>query len=209
MVQSYVNLLERRYADELDDDARDFIKFAVDGTMRMQGMIEDLLRYSRVGSRGAEFEHADLNEVFDEALANLTASIEEADAEIEHDDLPSLMVDRGQMVQLFQNLIGNAIKFSGDARPRISVSAESRNGSWVIAVKDNGIGIADDQIERIFAIFQRLHGPDDYPGTGIGLAICKKIVERHGGSIWVESSPGEGSTFFVSLPSHGRASMAS
>ncbi|MBD3292574.1 MAG: PAS domain S-box protein [Armatimonadia bacterium] len=209
MVQSYVKLLERRYADALDEDAHEFIQFAVDGTMRMQGMIEDLLRYSRVGSRGAEFAHSDLNEVLDEALTNLTATIKESDAEVESGDLPSLMVDRGQMVQLFQNLISNAIKFSGDAPPRISLRAESRNGSWVIAVKDNGIGIAEEQMERIFAIFQRLHSPDEYSGTGIGLAICKKIVERHNGSIWVESEPGEGSTFFVSLPSHSRASIVS
>jgi PAS domain S-box-containing protein len=205
MVQSYVQLLERRYSEQLDEDAREFIDFAVDGTRRMQGMIEDLLRYSRVDSRGDEFERADLNDVLDEALANLAASIEETDAEIEIDELPELTVDRSQMIQLFQNLIGNAIKFAEEGPPRVQITHETRNGSSVIAVEDNGIGIPDEQMERIFAIFQRLHGSDAYPGTGIGLAICKKIVERHGGSIWVESTVGEGSTFYVELPARSGA----
>jgi PAS domain S-box-containing protein len=200
MVQSYVQLLARHCADRLDEDAAEFIDFAIDGTERMQRMIADLLEYSRVGSRGGEFEQVDLNRVLDEALANLAVSISETGASIERDELPSLTVDRGQTVQLLQNLIGNAIKFSGDAPPEVRVWAEPRNGSWVIAIEDNGIGIPEQQRERIFAIFQRLHGQDAYPGTGIGLAICKKIAERHGGTIRVESAPGEGSTFYVSLP---------
>jgi light-regulated signal transduction histidine kinase (bacteriophytochrome) len=200
MVQSYVQLLEKRYGDELDDDASEFIDFAVDGTERMQRMIEDLLRYSRVGRRGDEFESADLDGVLDEALANLSAAIDETDATIEREDLPTVDIDRGQMIQVFQNLIGNAIKFSGDTPPQIRVTARSRDGSWLIGVRDEGIGIDEEQQERIFAIFQRLHGSDAYSGTGIGLAICKKIIERHGGEIWVESAPGEGSTFYFTLP---------
>ena len=180
MVQSYVGLLERRYAGRLDADAREFISFALDGAERMQRMIEDLLRYSRVGSRGGEFESTDLNEVLDEALTNLAASIEESGAEIDRGDLPTLDVDRSQMVQVFQNLVGNAIKFRADRPPRIQIRAAARNGSWMIAVKDNGVGVPEEQRERIFAIFQRLHSADTHPGTGIGLAICKKIIERHG-----------------------------
>lgn len=208
MVQSYVQLLERRYSEQLDENAREFIDFAVDGTRRMQGMIDDLLRYSRVGSRGGDFERIDLDEVLEEVLANLAASIDETNADVRFEHLPELTADRGQMVQLFQNLIGNAIKFSGDEPPEVRITAESRNGSWVIAVEDKGIGIPEEQRERIFAIFQRLHRPEAYPGTGIGLAICKKIVERHGGSIRVESTPGEGSTFYVSLPAHGEPRAA-
>lgn len=200
MVQSYVGLLERRYAGRLDADAREFISFALDGAERMQRMIEDLLRYSRVGSRGGEFESTDLNEVLDEALTNLAASIEESGAEIDRGDLPTLDVDRSQMVQVFQNLVGNAIKFRADRPPRIQIRAAARNGSWMIAVKDNGVGVPEEQRERIFAIFQRLHSADTHPGTGIGLAICKKIIERHGGDIWVESAASEGSTFYFSLP---------
>lgn len=208
MVQSYVQLLERRYGDRLDEEAAEFIGFAIDGTRRMQNMIEDLLRYSRVESRGDRFEPTDLNQVLEEALSNLAASIEESGARVQSDELPELSVDRSQMIQLFQNLVGNAIKFSGDRRPQVRISAQSDSESWTISVGDNGIGIPEEQRERIFAIFQRLHGPDDYPGTGIGLAICKKIVERHGGSIWVESAPEEGSTFYFRLPIHASARIA-
>ncbi len=208
MVQSYVQLLERRYSDRLDEDAREFIDFAVDGTRRMQGMIDDLLRYSRVGSRGGDFERVQIDEVLEEVLSNLAASIDETNAVVHCEELPELTADRGQMVQLFQNLIGNAIKFSGDEPPEVRITSEARNGSWVIAVEDNGIGIPEEQRERIFAIFQRLHRPEAYPGTGIGLAICKKIVERHGGRIRVESTPGEGSTFYVTLPAHGEPRAA-
>jgi len=205
MVRSYVELLGKRYADRLDEDGREFVGYAIDGATRMQRMIEDLLRYSRVGSRGAEFVLTDLSDVVEEALSNLTAAIEEAGARIEYGDMPSLWVDRAQMVQLFQNLISNAIKFRAERTPEVTVAAHPRNGEWVFAVSDNGIGIAEEQRERIFAIFQRLHADDEYPGTGIGLAICKKIVERHGGSIWVESRPGEGSTFYFALPAEASA----
>jgi len=200
MVQSYVRLLEQRYSGKLDKDAREFIEFAVDGTKRMQGMIDDLLRYARVDSRGGAAESVDLNEVLGEALANLQMAIDDAGATVDTGELPTLEVDRRQMVQVFQNLIGNAIKFSGDRPPEVSITGEPMNGTWVVAVRDNGIGIPKEQGERVFALFQRLHGPDAYPGTGIGLAICKKIIEKHGGSIWVESVPGEGSTFYFSLP---------
>ncbi|MFW5867567.1 MAG: sensor histidine kinase [Armatimonadota bacterium] len=208
MVQSYVQLLERRHSEELDETAREFIDFAVDGTMRMQGMIEDLLRYSRVDSRGGSFDEVDLDGVLDDVRANLAASVEETGATVEYEDLPEIRADRSQMVQLFQNLVGNAIKFHGDEPPEVRITAESRNGSYVIAVKDNGIGIPEDQRERIFAIFQRLHRPEAYPGTGIGLSICKKIVERHGGSIRVESVPGEGSTFLVELPAYAESPVS-
>ncbi len=208
MVQSYVQLLERRHSEELDETAREFIDFAVDGTMRMQGMIEDLLRYSRVDSRGGSFDEVDLDDVLDDVRANLAASVEETGATVEYEDLPEIRADRSQMVQLFQNLVGNAIKFHGDEPPEVRITAESRNGSYVIAVKDNGIGIPEDQRERIFAIFQRLHRPEAYPGTGIGLSICKKIVERHGGSIRVESVPGEGSTFLVELPAYAESPVS-
>ncbi len=200
MVQSYVQLLNRRYGDELDEDAREFIDFAVEGAERMQRMMEDLLRYSRVGSRGDEFEETALDSALDEALENLSVSIDESNATIERNELPVLKIDRGQMVQVFQNLIGNAIKFSGPEPPCVHIDAERDNGSWVVSVSDEGIGIPDEQRERIFALFQRLHGQDSYSGTGIGLAICKRIIERHGGSIWIESTPGEGSTFYFSLP---------
>ena len=208
MVQSYVQLLERRYAEQLDGDARDFIDFAVDGTRRMQKMIEDLLAYSRVDSRGADFSRVDLNDALDDALANLAASIDETGARIQREEMPELAADRGQMVQLLQNLIGNAIKFRGDEPPVVRISAEERDGAWVIAVEDNGIGIPEQQGDRIFAIFQRLHRPESYPGTGIGLSICRKIVERHGGSIHVESTAGEGSTFYVELPAREREPAA-
>lgn len=200
MVQSYVELLGRRYAERLDKDAGDFIRFAVDGAVRMQQMIEDLLRYSRVGSRGGEMQQVEMDEALAEALANLSVSIEATGAQITSGGLPAVVADRPQMVQLLQNLVGNAIKFHGAEAPRVSITAEQETGAWLFSVTDNGIGIAPEQRERIFAIFQRLHGADSYPGTGIGLAICKKIVESHGGSIWVEPQSGPGTTFRFRLP---------
>jgi light-regulated signal transduction histidine kinase (bacteriophytochrome) len=199
MVNSYVELLQRRYSDQLDEDANDFIQFAVDGAARMQQMIEDLLRYSRVATRARPLEPTDLGSVVDDALANLGSAIEEAGATVEVQELPTVMGDRSQMIQLFQNLIANAVKFSADAPPRVEIAAEVHNGEATVAVSDNGIGIPEHQRDRVFAIFQRLNGAEDYPGTGIGLAICKKIVERHNGSIWVESEPDEGSTFYFTL----------
>ena len=200
-VTSYVELLGRRYKGQLDQDADDFIAFAVEGADRMRVLIEDLLEYSRVGSRGRPFEPVSMREVLEEALAGLEVRLEESAARVEVDgELPTVMADAGQLRQLFQNLLTNGIKFCGERPPEIHISAERLGEDWRIAVRDSGIGIEPRFAERIFVIFQRLHGRERYPGTGIGLAVCKRIVERHGGRIWVESSSGEGSTFFFTWP---------
>jgi PAS domain S-box-containing protein len=200
MVSSYTQLLARRYRDKLDDDAREFIGYAVDGVTRMQSLIADLLAFSRVGSRGGAFEPVALDGVLERALANLQAAIEEAGTVVTADPLPTVAGDPVQLGQLFQNLVGNAVKFRGAEVPRVHVAAGRAGGEWRLSVRDNGIGIEPEYAERIFVIFQRLHGRAEYPGTGIGLSICKKIVERHGGRIWVEPSPGQGATFFFTLP---------
>jgi PAS domain S-box-containing protein len=201
VVASYVKLLDRRYGDKLDADAHEFIGYAVEGSTRMQQMINDLLTFSRVGTKGKPFEPTDLESVFDRALKNLSVSIRDNDAKVTHDALPSVVADDMQMTQLFQNLVGNAIKFrSMDRAPAIHVSAKKLGGAWEFSVADNGIGIEPEYFNRIFVIFNRLHTKDEYPGSGIGLAICKKIVERHGGRIWVESRPDEGSVFHFTIP---------
>ncbi|MFQ5889839.1 MAG: ATP-binding protein [Gemmatimonadota bacterium] len=202
MVASYTKLLAERYRGKLDSDADKFIAYAVDGATHMQQLIDDLLAYSRVQSRGKEFEPVDLEVVLDQALTNLEITIKENDVAVTRDPLPTVMADATQMVQLFQNLIGNAIKFSsGDGtQPEVHVRAERRDGEHLLAVADNGIGVEPEYADRIFAIFQRLHGRGEYTGTGIGLSICKRIVERHGGRIWVESVPGKGSTFYFTIP---------
>ena len=200
MVSSYVQLLARRYQGKLDTDADEFIGFAVDGANRMQGLINDLLMYSRVGTKGKPFETTDCNRVLSEALLNLSAATEESGAVITNDNLPTLMADKTQMVQLIQNLVANAIKFRNKDDPCIHVSSEQKNGTWVFSVSDNGIGIDSEYYDRIFAIFQRLHGKTEYPGTGIGLSVCKRIVERHGGRIWVDSESGKGSRFYFTMP---------
>jgi PAS domain S-box-containing protein len=203
MVSSYVQLLARRYQGRLDTDADEFIDFAVDGAKRMQTLITDLLKYSRVRTRGHQFEPTDSGAVLDGVLADLGETIRETSATVTHDALPQVMADPTQLGQLFQNLVGNAIKYHGHEPPRVRVSAEPDGSMWQFAVRDNGIGIEPEYQERIFAIFQRLHGREEYPGTGIGLAVCKGIVERHGGRIWVESEPGKGSTFHFTLPKQG------
>jgi PAS domain S-box-containing protein len=209
MVSSYVQLLARRYQGQLDQDADEFIHFAVDGANRMKTLINDLLAYSRVGTRGKPFEPIELETVFDRVLVNLQLSIEEGGVVTTHDPLPTVQADDTQMIQLFQNLIGNAIKFRGEKPPQIHVGAEPRDDAWLFYVRDNGIGLDPQYANRIFLLFQRLHGKDEYPGTGLGLAICKKIVERHGGRIWVESQPGQGTTFYFTLSeSELRASHA-
>jgi signal transduction histidine kinase len=200
MVSSYVQLLARRYQGKLDTDADEFIAFAVDGANRMQGLINDLLMYSRVGTKGKPFQTTDCNTVLSEALLNLSAATEESCALVTNDKLPTIMADKTQMVQLIQNLVANAIKFRNKNDPCIHVSSEKKNGTWVFAVSDNGIGIESEYYDRIFAIFQRLHGKAEYPGTGIGLAVCKRIVERHGGRIWVDSEAGKGSNFYFTIP---------
>jgi light-regulated signal transduction histidine kinase (bacteriophytochrome) len=203
MVASYLQLLERRYRGQLDESADEFINYAVDGATRMQTLINDLLNYSRVDSRGKSFVLTPCSAILDRAIANLQATIRAAHATVTCDPLPEIMADATQLTQLFQNLISNAIKFCSDQPPQIHISSQRRADAWLFSVQDNGIGIDSEYIDRIFLIFQRLHSRGEYPGTGIGLAICKKIVERHGGSIWVESQPGQGSTFYFTIPDRG------
>ena len=200
MVVSYLQLLARRYKDRLDADADEFIGFAVDGAQRMQTLINDLLAYSRVGTKGKPFDSTDCNEAVQCALANLEVSISETGARIDCGKLPTVFADSSQVVQLFQNLVGNALKYRSPEPPRIGISAELREQEWIFSVEDNGIGIEPRYFERIFVIFQRLHSRSEHSGTGIGLAVCKKIVERHGGIIWVSSEPGTGSTFYFTIP---------
>jgi PAS domain S-box-containing protein len=200
MVASYTQLLARRYEGKLDQDADEFIAFAVDGAKRMQALINDLLAYSRVGTQGRDFTPTDLNETVDRVIADLTAAIDDTGATVHREHLPTVPGDPVQLDQLFQNLISNAIKFRGSETPRVDVTAERQGREWRVSVRDNGIGIAPEFADRIFIIFQRLHTRDEYPGTGIGLAICKKIVERHGGQIWLESEPGTGATLTFTLP---------
>jgi len=201
MVASYTQLLSRRYEGRLDSDADEFIAYAVDGCNRMQGLIRDLLAYSRSGTETKLLREVSAETALHEALANLHVTIEESNAIVTHDLLPALTTDDTQLVQVLQNLIGNAIKYRGAATPHVHVSAKKNGGKeWIFSVRDNGLGIAPQYFERIFIIFQRLHGRQEFNGTGIGLAICKKIVERLGGRIWVESQPEKGSTFYFSLP---------
>jgi PAS domain S-box-containing protein len=199
-VSSYCQLLEKRYKEKLDKDAVEYIDFAVSGAKRMQLLINDLLQYSRVGTRGKPFRPTELNQVFADAVSNLDRAIAESGAKVTRGELPIVPGDAVQLGQLFQNLIGNAIKFRGTHAPEIEVSARDVDGETVLSVKDNGIGIEAQHAERIFQIFQRLHEREKYSGTGIGLAVSKKIVERHGGRIWVESAPGAGSAFLFTLP---------
>jgi PAS domain S-box-containing protein len=199
-VASFVQLLARRYRDRLDADGLEFIDFAVGGVTRMQRLIEDLLRFSRVGMRPATLVAVDAGAAVGAAQGNLLAAIEESGATVESGPLPVVLADPGQLEQLFTNLVGNALKFRGAEPPRVRVDAERDGRWWRFGVSDNGIGIEAQYFQRIFVIFQRLHARDAYPGTGVGLAICKKIVERHGGRIWVESSPGAGASFFFTLP---------
>jgi signal transduction histidine kinase len=200
MVVGFVQLLEKRLADKLDADTREFMGFAVDGALRMQNLIEDILAYSRVGTRGKPLARVDSAEALKDALALLASRIAETGAEVDAQLLPLVMADRTQLVQLFQNLIGNAIKFCKDHAPRVRVQAVHEAGRWRFSVTDNGIGIAPEFRGHLFVIFKRLHTRREYPGTGIGLAICKRIIERHGGEIGIESAPDGGSVFWFTLP---------
>ena len=200
MVTSYVQLLERRYGEKLDSDAHEFIDFAVDGVNRMQRLIDDLLAYSRVGTSEYRQEPIAVKALVEDTLRGMRATVEESGAIVTIDDLPTVVGDAGQFRQLFQNLIGNGIKFVEDGQPRIRISAERDGQVWRFAVSDNGIGIDPQHADRIFAVFKRLHGRDAYPGSGIGLSICKRIVERHHGRIWVERNEGGGSRFCFTIP---------
>ena len=200
MITSYLELLSSRAKEKLGTEEREFIGYAVDGARRMQTLIQDLLAYARVDTRGRPLEATDCEKVLGTALSNLKVAIEESRTVVEHERLPVVEGDAGQLTQVFQNLIGNAIKFRGSAPPKINVGARATDNEWLFYVKDNGIGIDPKNFPRIFVLFQRLHTRREYPGTGMGLAICKKIIERHGGRIWAESKQGEGTTFFFTIP---------
>jgi PAS domain S-box-containing protein len=207
MVASYTQLLSRRYKGKLDADADEFIAFAVDGASRMQRLIQDLLAYSRVGTKGKDLLDTSGEEALQQALINLRGAIEEKGALVTHDPLPTVLADEVQLVQLFQNLVGNAIKYQRPGIPKVHISAARNGGNkWTFSVKDNGLGIDPQYFEKIFGMFQRLHKREEFAGTGIGLAICKKIVERHNSSISVESQPGQGSTFRFALAGSGKKS---
>jgi signal transduction histidine kinase len=201
-VEGFIQRLKRRHKDKLDSDAETIIGYAVDGVTRMRTLINDLLAYAKVGTKKDPFKLASVNNIIERALSNIQTDIEEKGAVVTCDVLPDILTDEVQMTQLFQNLIGNGIKFCKDRAPRINISAEQKNNEWVFSVRDNGIGIDKKDADRIFDIFQRLHSTAQYPGTGIGLAICKKIAERLGGRIWVESEPGKGSAFNFTIPQY-------
>lgn len=200
VVAGFVRLLEKRYKDHLDEKANEFIEYTVDGVKRMQLLIKDLLAYSQVGTKGKTFSLTNCSVALERAIYNLYSAIEESGTKVTYDLLPAVMGDSSQLSRLFQNLIGNAIKFRGGQPLRIHIFAEQKGDEWGFSVKDNGMGIDPKQFDRIFVIFQRLHTREEYEGTGIGLAICKKIIERHGGRIWVESEIGKGATFYFTIP---------
>ena len=203
MVTAYTQLLGERYRGKLDENADKFIGYASEGAQRMQVLIQDLLAFSRVGRNEPTSKTFDCNAVMQEVVQTLATTIQESGASVSYAELPAVWADRTQVAQLFQNLIGNAIKFRGEKPPVVAVQAEAAGERWQFSVSDNGIGIASEHAENIFVVFQRLHARTEYPGNGIGLAICKKIVERYGGKIWMESQPGQGSTFKFTLPAHG------
>jgi light-regulated signal transduction histidine kinase (bacteriophytochrome) len=202
-IASFTQLLERRYKNKLDSDADEFIDFVVDAAARMKEMIQGLLDYSRVGTKGGEFNFTDTKKVLTIVLSNLHAAIIENKAEIDYDELPIVLADENQLIQLFQNLISNAIKFKKkNVTPKIRISTrkDEKKGEYIFSVSDNGIGLEPQYKNKVFEVFKRLHAMDEYKGAGIGLAISKRIIERHGGRIWVESELGKGSTFYFTLP---------
>ncbi|MWV39107.1 ATP-binding protein [Natrialba sp. INN-245] len=207
MVSSYLRLIEDRYGDELDEDGEEFIAYAVDGAERMREMIDGLLAFSRVETSGRPFEPVDLNDVLADVRRDLRFQIEESDAEITSESLPRVRGDGNQLRQVFQNLLSNAIEYTDDEPPAVDVSAKRDGDKWILSVSDDGIGIDPADTDRIFGVFERLHSVDERSGSGIGLALCERIVERHGGDIWVESEPGEGSTFSFSLPAHPESTV--
>jgi PAS domain S-box-containing protein len=199
-ISGFAGLLAKQYGDRLDAEADEYIEYILEGTMRLQELIDALLTYSQVGTRGRAFKPTDCEDILDRVTSNLTMSIEENGAMITHYPLPSVLGDRVQLEQLFQNLISNAIKYRGKEKPEIHIGLTRKNSEWEFSIRDNGIGVEPQHSDRIFVIFQRLHTQDEYPGTGLGLAICKRIVERHGGRIWIESEFGKGSTFYFTIP---------
>ncbi len=203
VMASFLGLLAKRYRDRLDKDADEFIRFAVDGAVRMTSLIDDILMLSRVGTEAVPPVPTGAGDALKTALDNLAAFIGESGAVVTWDEMPTVVADASQLTQLFQNLIGNAIRFRGEATPEIHIAAERKNEEWAFSVRDNGIGFPAEHAGRVFKIFQRLHPRDAYPGNGIGLSICKRIVERHGGRIWADSEPGRGATFHFTLPSPG------
>ncbi|MEZ4595124.1 MAG: ATP-binding protein, partial [Chloroflexota bacterium] len=200
MITAYLQLLASKHQGTLDEESNEFIAYALDGASRMRQLITDLLAYSRVGQQNQNFTQVNLESILEQVCLNLEMQVKESQITITHDPLPTVLADKTQMLQLLQNLISNAIKFRNSSNPKIHLSAEKENARWLIKVADNGIGIDPKFSQQIFTIFQRLHTRDEYPGTGIGLAMCKKIIQKHGGEIWVESALGAGSTFYVSLP---------
>ena len=199
-ISGFMKLLKRRYHGKLDAKADEFIDYAIEGTCRMERLLKDLLEYSRLGCKKKPFRELALGSLLDQAIQNLKSKIDATGAEVRIHELPFVWVDESQIVQLFQNLVGNAIKFSSNKAPVIEIFSEKRGNDWVISVKDNGIGIDPQYADQIFIIFKRLHRENEYKGTGLGLAICKKIIEGHGGDIWVDSLPGKGATFSFLLP---------
>ena len=199
-IAGFMHLLSRHYADQLDHQGRDYIERSILAAERLQGMIHDLLEYARITTRGVAFTACDGEDILANALENLSVSLHQSGAALTHDPLPQLTGDRSQLIRLFQNLIGNAIKFVGTQTPRIHISCSHVGTKWILQFQDNGIGIDAEYQSRIFTIFERLHTKEQYPGTGLGLAACKKIVQRHNGRIWLESTMGAGTTFFVELP---------
>ncbi len=208
MITSFLQLLERRYTDQLDDDANEFIGYAVDGAKRLDAMINDILIYSRVTNKERNLTLVDFNKVVKQVYVNLINSIEETNAEITYDFLPSLVTDEQLMIQLFQNLIGNSIKYRSQKPPKIHITANKEGNKYLFSIKDNGIGISPDHLKRIFTIFKRLHTHEEYEGTGIGLAIAQKIVDQQGGEIWVESEPNKGSTFYFTIQINNALGLA-
>jgi len=201
MIDGFLKLLEQRCGSQLDEKAREYVGYAMEGAARMSELISALLEYSRVDRAGRQLEPTDAGQALGTAMANLRIAISDACATVTYDELPTVMGDARQLMQLFQNLIGNAVKFRSPDRPcQVHVGVRPKDDGLEFSVRDNGIGIASEQHDRVFVIFQRLHTRDKYPGAGIGLAVCKRIVERHGGRIWIESSPGQGSTFYFTLP---------
>jgi light-regulated signal transduction histidine kinase (bacteriophytochrome) len=204
-VAGFTQLLAQRYTGQLDAKADEFIAFAVDGVKRMQTLMQDLLAYSRVGTGDEPLQPTDGTAVLQRALASLAMSIQESRARVTHDPLPTVSGVAGQLTRLLQNLIGNALKYRSERPPQVHITAQPQGYAWLFAVQDNGIGFEPRHAERIFGVFQRLHTREEYSGTGIGLAMCQKIVERHGGRIWAEGRPGEGATFYFTIPMDRRA----